>query len=151
MRADDDAAAVLLHLRDGGQQVSERFAHARAGFDRQVLSVRERRRNRDGHFELLGAQFVVGEASGDRSGRCQPGFHVHAGRSYPPRSCAANCAAMSSVAPADSSATIAPKAVTKMRPPTQLSRMVAMMCGRARTSMLMIMAPEVSGTVMECR
>ena len=59
----DDALAG----EDGGDQISERFARAGAGFDDQMLAVRERGFHGLGHFELAGAEFVIRMPLGKRA------------------------------------------------------------------------------------
>ena len=57
--------------KNGGHQVGETFAHAGAGFDDQMLALFDGRRHGAGHFQLLGAFFVLLQSSGDASLRPQ--------------------------------------------------------------------------------
>ena len=60
---DDDALAG----EDGGDEIGERFAGAGAGFDDQVLAIRERGFDGFRHFELAGAVLVIRMPLGKRA------------------------------------------------------------------------------------
>ena len=60
---DDDALAG----EDRGDEIGERLAGSRAGFDDQVAFIAKRGFDGFGHFELAGAEFIVGVPLGKES------------------------------------------------------------------------------------
>ena len=63
VRGHDRFLLLLQRVDDGGTQVGERFADARAGLDDQVAAVVQGARDGGGHLRLLGAVLEVARAA----------------------------------------------------------------------------------------